>query len=399
MSCLKVKTGSQKRDFAPWPVFEEDEIEAAVAVMRSGKVNYWTGDEVRFFEQEFAAYVGCRHGVAVANGTLALELALHSLGVGPGDEVIIPSRTFVATASAVVMRGAKPVVCDVDLDSQNLTVGTIAPLISEKTRAVIVVHLAGRPCDMDPILAVAKNHGLFVIEDCAQAHGATYKQRPVGSMGDVAAFSFCQDKIMTTAGEGGMVVTDRSDLWERAWSYKDHGKNYHTIMSPPYPGYRWVHDEFGTNWRLTAVQASVGRRQLEKLNAWVNQRRNNAKILDSAFRQLSALRVPKVPVELHHSYYKYYAFVRSEELRPDWNRDRILSEIKAAGVPCMPGVSSEIYREKAFANTELEPLERLPNAVSLGETSLMFMVHPSLTEEDIESTCSVVHSVMSKATS
>ncbi len=206
--------------FPTWPHFDPDEIATAARVLQSGKVNYWTGEEGRRFEDEFAAQAGCKYGIAVANGTVALELALHALGIGPGDEVIVPSRTFIASASSVVMRGAKPVLADVDPNSQNLTVATIRPLLTTRTRAVIAVHLAGWPCDMDLIAELAHGHGLKVIEDCAQCHGATYKGRPVGSLGDVGAFSFCQDKIMTTGGEGGMVTTNEkaghsaASFWE-----------------------------------------------------------------------------------------------------------------------------------------------------------------------------------------
>ena len=383
--------------FAPWPVFDDDEIEAAVAVLKSGKVNYWTGDEVRLFEEEFARYTGSAHAIAVANGTVALELALRALDVGAGDEVIVPSRTFVATASAVVMRGAVPVVADVDLDTQNLTAATVAPLLTQRTKAIIAVHLAGWPCDMDSLGALAKQHDLYLIEDCAQAHGATYKGRPIGSFGDVAAFSFCQDKIMTTAGEGGMVMMNDDEWWQRAWAFKDHGKNYQTIKNPLSPGYRWVHDEFGTNWRLTAMQASIGRRQLAKLDDWVEIRRRNAQQLNTVFAAIAGLRVPAIPADIRHAYYKYYAFVRPERLRPDWDRDRILKAINAAGVPCGTGVSSEIYRERAFVDAGLGPAQRHPNAVNLGENSLMFVVHPTLGKLEMERTGEVVSAVMSEA--
>ncbi|MDI6817695.1 MAG: DegT/DnrJ/EryC1/StrS family aminotransferase, partial [Actinomycetota bacterium] len=240
------------KPFAPWPHFDQDEIDAATAVLKSGKVNYWTGDEGRLFEREFAAYTGCDYAVALANGTVALELALYALGIGPGDEVIVPSRTFIASASAIVMRGATPVMADVDPVSQNITAETVAAAMTPKTRAIIVVHLAGWPCDMDPINKLAREHGLAVIEDCAQAHGATYKGRAVGSLGDVAAFSFCQDKIITTGGEGGMLTTNNKDVWEKAWSFKDHGKSLDAVYNRQHPpGFRWVHETFGTNWRLT----------------------------------------------------------------------------------------------------------------------------------------------------
>jgi dTDP-4-amino-4,6-dideoxygalactose transaminase len=383
--------------FAPWPHFEPDEIEAATRVLQSGKVNYWTGEEGRRFEEEFAAQAGCKYGIAVANGTVALELALHALGVGPSDEVIVPSRTFIASASCVVMRGAKPVLADVDLHSQNLTAETIRPLLTAQTRAIIAVHLAGWPCDMDPILELARERGLKVIEDCAQAHGATYKGRPVGSMGDAAAFSFCQDKIMTTGGEGGMVTTNEKAVWEGAWSYKDHGKSYEAVYNRQHPpGFRWLHESFGTNWRLTEFQSALGRVLVRKLPRMVEIRRRNAAILTQGFLQHEALRVSQPPSHIGHSYYKYYAFVRPEALRSGWTRDRILSAIVAEGIPCFTGSCSEIYLEKAFT-PELRPKERLRVAKELGETSLMFLVHPTLSETDMQDTCRAVAKVLETA--
>ena len=255
----------RKHLFSPWPYFSQDEIDAVTRVLNSGRVNYWTGDEGRQFEAEFAAFVGCKHAVAVANGTVALELALEALGIGPGDEVVVTSRTFIASASCAVMRGATPVMADVDWDSQNITAETIRAVLSPRTRAIIAVHLAGWPCDMDPILEIAREHGLKVIEDCAQALGAVYKGRPVGSMGDVNAFSFCQDKILTTGGEGGMLTTNHTDLWSRAWAFKDHGKSYEAVYRRQHPpGYRWLHESFGTNWRLTEMQSAMGRVLLQE---------------------------------------------------------------------------------------------------------------------------------------
>ena len=255
---------------APWPVFDEDEIDAVTRVLKSGRVNYWTGEECQAFEREFAAHCGAEYPISLANGTVALELALYAFGIGPGDEVIVPSRTFIASASCAVARGAKPVVADIDPVSQNLTADTIRAVMTRQTKAVIAVHLAGWPCDMDPIMDLAKAHGIIVIEDCAQAHGATYKGRPIGSLGDGAAFSFCQDKIMTTGGEGGMFVTSDEVAWENAWAYKDHGKSYEAVFHRQHsPGFRWLHTSFGTNWRMTEMQAAIGRHQLTKLAGWV----------------------------------------------------------------------------------------------------------------------------------
>jgi dTDP-4-amino-4,6-dideoxygalactose transaminase len=194
--------------FSPWPCFSEEEVSAVATVLRSNRVNYWTGNECREFEKEFAAWCGTEYAIALANGTLALDLALRGLNIGPGDEVIVTPRTFIASVSCVVNAGATPVFADVDLESGNLCADTIQTALTPRTKAVICVHLAGWPCDMDPIMALAAQHGFKVIEDCAQAHGARYKGRSVGSIGHIGAWSFCQDKIMTTGGEGGMVTVN-----------------------------------------------------------------------------------------------------------------------------------------------------------------------------------------------
>jgi hypothetical protein len=384
--------------FSPWPFFEADEIAAATEPLSSGKVNYWTGQEGREFEKEYAAFTGCLHAITLANGTVALELALYAMGIGPGDEVITTSRTFMASGSCVVMRGATPVMADVDPVSQNVSAETIRPLITSKTRAIIAVHLAGWPCDMDEILALANEFGLQVIEDCAQAHGASYKGRPVGSMGDAAAFSFCQDKILTTGGEGGMLVTSNTALWEKAWAFKDHGKSFDAVYNRDHPpGFRWLHESFGTNWRMTEMQAAIGRVQLRKLSEWISLRRRNAALLDEAFSGIPSLRVTLPPTEVGHAYYKYYVFVRSEQLKEGWSRDKIMNAITAEGIPCFSGSCSEIYRERAFVDAGLAPAKRLPTARELGETSLMFLVHPTLSEQDMNDTCRAVEKVFKQA--
>jgi dTDP-4-amino-4,6-dideoxygalactose transaminase len=385
------------REFSPWPSLSEDEIEAASAVLRSGKLNYWTGGEGRRFETEFAAFAGCDYAVAVANGSVALELALYALGIEAGDEVIVPSRTFVASASCVVMRGARPVFADVDPVSQTLTADTIRDVLSPKTRAIIAVHLAGWPCDMDPIIGLAREHRLKVIEDCAQAHGATYKGRPVGSLGDAAAFSFCQDKIMSTGGEGGMLTTNDHQLWQRAWSFKDHGKAYDAAhLQHTSPAFRWLHESFGTNWRLTEMQAAIGRSLLAKLPRQLQRRRKNARMLNTWFSALPALRITPPPEEIGHAYYKYYVFLRPESLRDGWSRDRLLQAIVAEGIPCFMGSCSEVYLEKAFSKN-MWPVCRSRVARQLGETSLMFLVHPTLSEQDMMDTVRAVKKLLQVA--
>ena len=382
--------------FAPWPYSAEDEIEAAAAVLRSGKINYWTGNEGRQFEREFAQFVGYKHAIAIANGSLALELALKVLGVGPGDEVITASRTFIASASCAIAVGATPVIADVDRNSQNVTAESIRAKLTPRTKAIIAVHLAGWPCDMAPILQLAREHNVYVIEDCAQAHGAIYKGRQVGSMGDAAAFSFCQDKIMTTGGEGGMLTTNSERVWDRAWSYKDHGKSYDAVYNRQHPpGFRWLHESFGTNYRLTEMQSAIGRVQLGKLTRWVATRRKHAATLHARLASLPALRIPVPGPEFGHSYYKFYAFVRPEKLRKGWDRDRIMNAIVADGVPCYVGSCSEIYLERAFQTHY--PQARLPVARELGETSLMFLVHPTLSDTEIERASDTILKVMREA--
>jgi len=384
--------------FSPWPDYSAEEIRAVSEVLASGRVNYWTGDRCREFERRFANWVGVRHAVSLANGTLALEAALRALGIGPGDEVVTTPRTFLASASCIVSVGAAPVFADVDPDSQNITAASVEAVLTPRTRAVVCVHLGGMPCDMDPIMALARAHDLKVIEDCAQAHGARYRGRSVGSIGHVNAWSFCQDKIMTTGGEGGMVTTNDPELWSRIWSYKDHGKAWEGVYERRHPpGPRLVHDSFGSNWRMLEMQAAIGLVQLDMMPAWSARRGVIAAHLAEACRPLPALRVPPVPEYAVHAWYRFYAFVRPQRLGRNWSRDRIISEINAHGVPCFHGSASEVYLEKAFDGTGWRPPHRLPVARDLGETSLAFLVHPTLTDEEVNRTCRTIEDVLKRA--
>lgn len=385
--------------FSPWPSFTDEEALAVQQVLLSNKVNYWTGNECREFEREFAAWCGTRHAIAVSNGTLALDLALKGLGIGPGDEVVVTPRTYIASVSSVVNAGATPVFADVEPDSGNLSARTIAQVLTPRTKAVICVHLAGWPCDMDPIMELAAKYGFKVIEDCAQAHGAIYQGRSVGSIGHVGAWSFCQDKIMTTGGEGGMVTVNDEQLWRDMWAYKDHGKSYAAVYERQHPpGFRWLHDSFGTNWRMLEMQAVIGRIQLRRMDEWRRQRTLNAEIIYDACKHLEALVVPAIPHGSTHAFYKCYVYVRPEKLASGWSRDRIVEDIVGHGVPCYQGSCSEVYLEKAFDETGLRPEGRLPVAKRLGETSLMFLVHPTLTSDEISKTCDVITRVCLAAT-
>lgn len=384
--------------FSSWPNYDENERQAVLKVLTSNKVNYWTGNVGREFEQAFARYCDAKHAIVVANGTLALDLAWIALDLPKGSEVIVTSRTFLASVSSIVMAGLTPVFADVELNSQNISANTIRPLINEKTSAIVCVHLAGWPCDMDPILALAHQHNLKVVEDCAQAHGAKYKGRPVGSIGDIGAWSFCQDKIMTTAGEGGVVATNNKAYWSAMWSYKDHGKSYEAVYEKQHPpGFRWLHESFGTNWRMTEMQSAVGLQQLKKMEGWTRTRQQYLGQILKEANQHAALRVPALPEEIEHAGYKAYVFVKPEFLKVGWDRDLIMKHINGMGVPCFSGSCSEVYLEKAFDNTGFRPKQRLKNAKELGETSLMFLIHPTLLQTEIDKTCEAIGAVMQQA--
>lgn len=356
-----------------WPFYAEDEINAAADVLRSGKVNQWTGPHVFAFQDECARRFGGEHGIAVANGSLALELALRAFGIGPGDEVVVTPRTFMASASCVRLVGAIPVFAEVDRDSGNITAATIEAVLTSRTKAIIPVHLAGWPCEMPQIMALADRHGLFVIEDCAQSHGAEIDGRPAGSFGHAAAFSFCQDKIISTGGEGGFTSFKDERLWEWAWSYKDHGKNWQKVRSPAItPGFRWLHDTVGTNWRLTGPQAAIGSVQLRKLDSWIHARTRNAGLWAEALATIPGLRIPQARDGLKHAFYKFYCYVDAPDA--ERKRNEIARRAGESGLRLFSGSCSEVYLEGAFSDMRHPDLAI---ARELGATSLMLEVHPT----------------------
>jgi dTDP-4-amino-4,6-dideoxygalactose transaminase len=398
--------------FAPWPSYSFEEASAVQKVLLSNKVNYWTGNEARLFEKDFADWTGVSYAIALANGTLAIDIALHALCIGAGDEVIVTPRTFIASVSCIVNAGAIPIFADVDSHSGNISADTIAKVITPKTKAIICVHLAGWPCDMDPIMDLAIQHDLKVIEDCAQAHGALYKGRSVGTIGHVGAWSFCQDKIMTTGGEGGMVTTNDEYLWRKMWAYKDHGKSYEAVYERDHPeGFRWVHESFGTNGRMLEFQAAIGRIQLKLMSKWIQKRNRNAQLIMNAFEKFEAVRVPHfkcsqacdnkcaIKRNCKHAYYKAYVYVKPEKLKIGWSRDRIINDFNQMDIPCFQGGCSEVYLEKAFDDKNFKPESRLPTAKSLGENSLMLLVHPTLTDENLKSTIDAIKQILLSASS
>lgn len=383
---------------APWPFFAEDEIDAVAKVLRSGHVNYRTGPQGKALESEYAAATGASHALTVANGTAALEVALAAINIVPGDQVIVPARTFVATAAAVARYGATPVVADIDPLSQNLTAETITAVLNEHTRAIIPVHLAGWPADMDEILAVARASGLAVIEDCAQAHGALYKGQPVGTLGDIGCFSFCQDKIISTGGEGGLVITNDNRLYKRMWSLRDHGWDYdraHNIDNST--GFKWLVDTFSTNWRMTESQSAIGRIQLRKLENWIDQRRANASRLTEALGGLSIARDLTPPDSVRHSYYKYNVLIDRQALADNWTRDRIVDDLNCLGVPARVGACPDIAEEAAFRNAGVDTSNPRPNAADIADCTIMLPVHPTLTKGNLDFMANALKTVLSNA--
>ena len=356
-----------------WPFYAEDEIEAVAQVLRSGRVNQWTGGEVFAFQDALAHTFGGNHCIALANGSLALELPLRAFGIGPGDEVVVTPRTFVASATCVMLTGATPVFADIDPDSGNITAQTIEAVLTERTKAVIPVHLGGWPCDMPAIMELAERRGLLVIEDCAQSHGAEIDGRPAGSFGHATALSFCQDKIISTGGEGGATLFKDEAAWDWAWSFKDHGKNRRKVEAPQTrPGFRWLHDNVGTNWRLTGPQAAIGLRQLAKLDEWHAARTRNAAIWTDALAGVAALRVPRPEPRFRHAYYRLNFYLRpgAEEARFE-----ILARAGEAGLRLFTGSCSEVYLEEAFRDL---PKPDLPNARAMTLSSLAVEIHPTL---------------------
>lgn len=386
-------------NLASWPQFEPDEIEAAMQTLTSGKVNYWTGELGKRFEQAYATHVGKAFGIALSNGTVALELALRAFGIGEGDEVIVASRSYVASASCVLMVGATPIFADIEIDSGNISANTIMHLISTKTRAIIPVHVGGWPCDMQGIMNLANQNGLIVIEDCAQAHGAIAQGKPVGGWGQAAIFSFCQDKIISTGGEGGMLLLDDETSYKQAWAYKDIGRSYDAVYHQQHPeGFRWLTQSAGSNFRMTEFQAAIGLLQLAKLPKWVEQRNNNAANIISLLNNFDFLEVPTLKKELgnYNAFYRVYARVKLDikinGLTGITLRNFLVNKLVASGVPCFFGSCSEIYREKVFA--EIAPYKRLRNASIFSDNAFCFLVHHTITNDQMDIMLNSIEQVM-----
>jgi dTDP-4-amino-4,6-dideoxygalactose transaminase len=296
----------------------------------------------------------------------------------------------------------KPVFADVDFESGCISCETIEPLITKKTKAISVVHLGGWPADMQMIIDMARSYNIKVIEDCSQAHGAKIKTelgfKSVGSFGDIGTWSFCQDKIITTGGEGGMVTTSDEKIWDFIWSYKDHGKDFQEVHRKDHPpGYRWLHKNFGTNYRLTEMQSAIGRYQLKLLPEWNKKRASNAANIITKISSIPCIRIPNIPENLNHGWYKLHCYLDETHIKDGWDRNKIIKEINSLGFPALQGSCSEIYMEKCFKNNNIYPKEILKNAKILGRTSLMFLIHPTITEVQIDKYSEAIYKVLKRA--
>ena len=384
-----------------WPSFGREEANIVKKILLSNKVNYHTGSKGKQFEKNFAKYIGCKYALTFSNGTTALEAAFNALDIKKGDEVIVTSRTYIASVSSIINCGATPIFVDVEIDSQNINPNLIENLITKKTKAIMCVHLSGMPCEMKLIKKISKKNLLYIIEDCSQAHGAKYNSTHVGSIGDIGTWSFCNDKIMSTGGEGGMVTFNKKNLYNKIWSFRDHGKSHNKFYQKTNDTkFKWIHDGIGTNARLTETQSGIGIYQLKKLDYWIKQRKNNNDLINKVCNKFTALRTINVPNYITHAYYKCYVFVIPNNLYKGWNRNRIIKEINNEGINCFTGSCSEVYLEKSFTNMfefNANKNSRLTSAKILGETSLMFEIHPTLTKSDMRIIASSINKVMIKA--
>ena len=381
------------------PFYSNKSIQKIGPMLRSGKVNYWSGNEGKKFEKEFSNYLGNKYSVGLSNGSVALEMALKALKLKKQDQIIVTPRSFIISASCTINLGLKPIFSDVD-DDGNLNIEGIKKVYNNKVKAIIVVHLNGLPCDLDPIMKFVKKNNIFLIEDCSQAHGAVYKGKKVGSFGHISTWSFCQDKIISTGGEGGMISTNNKQLWLKCWSLKDHGKNYNSVFFKKHKiGFRWHHDNLGSNYRMTEMQAILGRAQLKILDNQIKKRNIIANLylngLKDYYKKYDILKEPnfnyiyssqvkdkKLSSKNIHAFYRLNLFINKKKIK----QLKLLEELNLKKINCGVGSCPEIYREKVFKDLKLHPKKRLSNAKLLGETSITFPIDPnrSITKVKLE---------------
>ena len=335
-----------------WPQFDENAIHAVESVLRSGKVNYWTGRKGMEFEQRYAEWQGSQYAISTTNGTAALHVALNSLGIGPGDEVIVPSYTFIATSFSVVQAGAVPRFADVNLEDHCISVESAEKLVNERTKAIIPVHLYGNVCDMDAIRAFARKHNLFVIEDNAQAFGGEYKGKKTGTLGDISACSFCQNKTFTTGGEGGMVTTDNEELAWKARSFRDHGYDVKDRLNllEMEQKLSYIHNMVGFNYRMTEMQSAIGVAELDRMDTWnMPNRRRNANILISRLKQLPQIKYfPVDTAERRNGWYVMAFSLDVDQMKCDITE--FVKAVAAEGAPVWKVFWPQCHTERAYTD-------------------------------------------------
>jgi dTDP-4-amino-4,6-dideoxygalactose transaminase len=379
-----------------YPYYPPKLIKKVSQTLKSGKVNYWTGNEGILFEKEFSNYVGNNYSIAVSNGSVALELALKALNLKKNDKIIVTPRSFIISASCVQNLNLKPVFADIDVNG-NLSIEGIKKSYSKKVKAIILVHLNGLPCDLDPIIKFAKKFKLKIVEDCSQAHGALYKNKPIGSLGDVAIWSFCQDKIISTGGEGGMISTNNKKIWEKCWSMKDHGKNYYSVFYKKHKiGFKWLHDSYGSNYRMTEIQAVLGRYQLKNLNSQIKTRNtiarkviNSLKLFWTKHKLIQEINFKCSGCKLinlknncsncRHSFYRLNFFININRKK----KLELLTHLKNKNVNCNEGPCPEIYNEKVFKKMKIIPSKKLINAILLGNKSIVYQINPFISSDKL----------------
>jgi dTDP-4-amino-4,6-dideoxygalactose transaminase len=399
-----------------WPAFDERTLEAVLEPLKTGKVNYWTGPKGMEFEKRFAEWQGSKFAISTSNGTSALHTALAGLGVGPGDEVIVPSYTFIATSFSVVQAGAIPRFADVNREDHCMSVESARRLINERTKAILPVHLYGNVTDLDPLLELAREHGLFLIEDNAQAFGGAYKGRKTGTHGHAAACSFCQNKTFTTGGEGGMVTTDDEEVAWRCRSFRDHGYDVRERlrlleMEQKLP---YIHNRVGFNYRMTEMQSAIGLCELDRMDSWnMPRRRRNAQILLDALRDVKQiLHLPVDTPERRNGWYVFPITLDIDRMRCDMSQ--FLAALGAEGAPCWnvfwPQCHTErAYREhngfgdsgfpftsKEYANPESVDYSKVevPNAVWHQSRTFITFIFPTYEEEHMHGIAKAIRKVI-----
>jgi dTDP-4-amino-4,6-dideoxygalactose transaminase len=390
-------------------MYNKKQIDSVVKILKKNQTNYWTGEECKNFEKEFSNYHNIKYSVAVSNGSVALEIVLKALKLKPTAAVIVAPRSFIISASCVLNMGLKPIFADVDLNG-NVNIEGIKKAYKPGVKAIIVVHLNGLSCDLDPIVKFAKEKKLYLIEDCSQAHGAIYKGKKVGTFGDIATWSFCQDKIISTGGEGGMISTNNKKLWEKCWSYKDHGKNYNSVFYKKHKtGFRWLHDNLGSNYRMTEIQAAIGRIQLKSLDNQLKIRNGIANIylneLNDYYQKYHLLQKPDFKCQTCpfkqnekkcnkclHAFYRLNLFINKNKIK----QIELIEQLNKNKINCSVGSCPEIYREKIFKKFKFYPKQRLSNAKLLGETSLMFPIDPARSMAKVKTEINSIKKIFNK---